>query len=172
MCTECYDDMTLDNGKCLAKTNCTANSSCSYCPVGSFQNAPFQCTQCMMNCVECEDGSSCETCADGFYEDNTGGCTPCPANCMICLDDSLCLKPAEGFFLDIAKSLSEIDDIDEALDDEEDFNLEPKQCSPKCKTCIFQDDICTSCANNKRKRGSKCIGRAVCKFKITFDAIC
>ena len=88
------------------------------------------------------------------------------------MDANFCLKPANGFFIEVSKDLSEIDDEDEEIDELEDFNLKVKQCSPKCKTCIFQPDICLSCANNKRKRGSKCIGRAVCKFKITFDTDC
>ncbi len=98
---------------------------------------------------------NCFACYDGFYPDSNGDCVACSGNCEICIDDKVCFECSEGYVLEIA---SETDSLTT-------YGTECVACDPRCKTCVFETDICSSCPDEYKLNGTTCIGLFVVAFE-------
>ena len=97
MCTSCRPGFVMMNGTCM-DNNCSASSSCNYCPTGFGLMADQTCGACPTNCVMCNMYANCTECDLGFWLTSDMSCMPCDdANCYYCLSGAQCNLCKPGF---------------------------------------------------------------------------
>lgn len=98
------------------------------------KNSSQTCAKESDHCLYCDSLGNCVKCQDNYFLDtdiHPYGCIPCPRGCLTC-SDNFCTICAQGYFLN------------KLSDDLSDKGICEK-CSPNCKICDGDEDICTDC---------------------------
>ncbi|ELP86660.1 hypothetical protein EIN_133090, partial [Entamoeba invadens IP1] len=178
ICTYCYPNFYLDNGKCLSCqfcSSCNSYDGCTECWIGYYKDNKG-CSLCDVNCLICLQ-NGCTLCSNTYYVEGKR-CGPCTPNCIKCSGPAYnqCESCVANYFIkDGTCKQCDLNCVDKkcvnntgCTECKEKYYVNDNMCSlchTSCATCSGSNaNNCLTCASGTYRNGFYC---SVCDTRCT-----